>query len=136
MSKIGVIDVETMKVVNFYDYLKFGPNMACRIFTSPAPVGRIPRGSGVSRFLPIYVVATTIDGNILVYKLHDTNEKELKLFINQAGIVPDLEILEADSYTALDAVFVAPDTAACMSKKRRKSDKLLGGDVFGHTSWA
>lgn len=131
MSKVGVIDVELMKVVNFYDYLKFGPNMTCRIFTSSTAVGRVSCNTGVSRFMPIYVVATTIDGNILVYKLHDTNEKELKLFINQAGVVPDLEILEADSYTALEAVFVASDTA-CGQKKRRKNDKLSDGQ----TSWA
>lgn len=134
MSKIGVIDVASMTVVNFYDYLKFGPNMACRVITAPTLAGRVSPGTSVSRFLPIYVLATTIDGNILVYKLHDTNEKELKLFINQAGVVPDLEILEADAYAALDAVFVAPAPGKCGPKKRRKNDKLLS-DVFGQTSW-
>lgn len=128
MSKVGVIDVASMAVVNFYDYLRLGPSMACRVCTAPTPAGKVPRHSTVARFLPFYVLATTIDGNIVIYRLHDTNEREIKLFMNQAGVIPDLEILEADSYSALEAVF-EPMSGRCGPRKRRKDGRLQSDTI-------
>lgn len=127
MSKIGVLDMDSLKVVNFYDCLKIGPSMSCRIFTSLRPMARVSCNSEVSRFSPIYVLATTLDGNIVVYKLHNNNEKELKLIVQEAGIIPDLEILDVDSYTALDSVFASPEDLKCVLNKRRRKGKMQSG---------
>lgn len=124
MSKVGVIDVETMKVVNFFDFLKIGPTVASRVYTAP-DTGKVSKGSKLSRFSPFYVVASTVDGTIVVYRLCDSNESELRLFVHQAGVVPSLDVLDADAYSALEEVFGDGKLHEKLDapSKRRKPDR-------------
>ena len=66
MSKIGVLGHGLIKSGEFYDCLKIGPSMSCRIFLLPCALWLgfllIPKSQD---FSPIYVLATTLDGNIV-----------------------------------------------------------------------
>lgn len=92
MSKVGVIDLDTFEIVNFYDGLEFGPTMSMRVVVSPS-VGYV-RG----RFFPVYLMASTLDGRIVIYELQDNNEVSTKLNVQLDTLVPDLDILDYGSH--------------------------------------
>lgn len=119
MSKAGVLDVCTFEVVNFYDYLKIGPTVASKVYTCHEAVSKLLKGGSVSRFDPVYLVSSTIDGNVLVYKLHDNNTSELKLWVSNAGIVPDLDVMELDAYSVLEGVFGMHDVQFPAKRRRQ-----------------
>lgn len=125
MSKVGIIDVNSFQVVNFYDYLKIGPTVSSKVYSCPDTVSRLPSESSVSKFKPLYLVAATIDGNIVVYKLQDNNESELRLLVSHSGIVPDLDIIESDAYDVLDRVFGEMHESQNVPAKRRKREAGL-----------
>lgn len=122
MSKIGVMDVYTYEIVNFYDFLKIGPTVVSKVYSCPESVLKLLKSTTLSKFKPIYVVAATIDGNIVFYKLHDNNESELKLCISHAGIIPDMDILEVDAYNVLEEAFGEMHDIQGVHSKRRKRD--------------
>lgn len=127
MSKVGVVDVETMEVVNFYDFLKIGPTVTSRVYTSPDSMSKVSKDSKLSKFLPVYIVATTIDGTMVIYRLCDSNESELKLCVHHAGVVPNLDILDQDAYSALESAFGLPTMQEnaqedAPAAKRRKAE--------------
>lgn len=122
MSKIGVIDIHSYEIVNFYDFLKIGPTVTCKVYTCSDSSSKFPKSTALSKFKPIYVVATTIDGNMVIYKLHDSNESELKLCISHAGIIPDLDIIDIDAYNVLESVFGEMNDVLGAPSKRRKRD--------------
>lgn len=123
MSKVGIIDVYTFEIVNFYDYLKIGPTVASKVYDCPDPESKLLKTTTLSKFRPIYLVATTINENLVVYKLHDNNKSELKLCISHAGIIPDLDIMEVDAYNVLEEVFgEMHEVQSGVRVKRRKRD--------------
>lgn len=122
MSKIGVIDINSFEIVNFYDFLKIGPTVTCKVYTCSDTSPKFPKSTALSKFNPVYVVATTIDGNMVIYKLHDNNESELKLCISHAGIIPDLDVIEMDAYNELESVFGEMKDLLEAPSKRRKRD--------------
>lgn len=129
MSKIGVLDTRTMKVVNFYDHLRIGPTLASRVYTTPDHLVKLPTNSKVSKFKPIYVVATTIDGALVIYKLMDGNDNRLCLHLRQAGVVPNFDILDPDPYAALEEAFAddlqeTPSTSKSHPPEKRHKPNL------------
>lgn len=128
MSKMGIIDTVTFSVVNFYDYLKIGPTVSLKIYTSHETT-KSSHESAVSKFKPVYLVAATIDGNIVVYKLTDNNETEYRLLVTNAGIVPDLDVLETDAYNELEKVF--GDLQECQAPVKKRKRETLSFLVCG-----
>lgn len=122
MSKVGVIDIYSFEIVNFYDYLKIGPTVNTKVYSCPDSTSKLPKATALSKFRPVYVVATTIDGNLVIYKLHDNNESELKLCISHSGIIPDSDIIEMDAYNVLESVFGEMHDIIGTPTKRRKRE--------------
>lgn len=143
MSKAGVINLKTLRVVNFYDYLRIGPTLSSRIYTSNETASKVSDSSRISKFSPIYLVATTIDGAVVIYKLLDSNEKKLCLRSNFAEVIPSFDFLEPDSYNRLDSLFgdkCYQETSgpkqvdALMFKKRKANDVSTDADFMKHAS--
>lgn len=127
MSKVGVLDTTSWRVVNFYDHLRIGPALALKTYTTPDDSSKVPNES--SRFPPIYVVATTTDGALVIYRLTDSNEKVLCLHIKQAGVVPNFDILDLDPYAALECAFAYEELLGAPLRGPPQKRRRLGSAV-------
>lgn len=142
MSKAGVIDIETLEVVNFFDYLRIGPTLSSQLYTCNDTASKVSRLSQLSRFLPIYLVATTIDGAVVIYKLCDSNDQKLCFHSNLTGVIPHFDFLESDPYKRLDALFGDSDSSETQSprqaetapSKRRKANDPTDANFIMHAS--
>lgn len=105
MSKVGIVDINSFEVVNFYDQLKFGPVMSMKLVTNIDSSSKLSKFNRVSKFDPIFLIASTIDKKLLIYKLNDNNSAELKLNIQTDSLIPSIEILDHSPYIALMKVF-------------------------------
>lgn len=118
MSKVGVIDIETNEVVAFYDYLKIGPTVSSRVYTSKFP--RVNWKDDSSKFDPVYVLASTVNGDLVIYRLLENGCSERKLSIHDAGIIPSFELADSDAYEALELVFGEESKVSHAELKRPK----------------
>lgn len=107
MSKIGIIDTRTWTLETLHDYLRIGPTVAIKIYSK---VGS-PK---------IYVLATTILGTLVIYRLQSSYVCELKLSINGVGIIPAFDILDDCPFDALEEAF---STASV--KKRKLNNAFM-----------
>lgn len=118
MAKMGVINLQTFRVVNFYDDLReLGPVVDTRIFTSRTSLCRNKSSCDTSRFFPIFVLSTNVENKLLIYKLYDDNRLELKLCLQLDCVMPSVDVLGDDPYGSLSAMFDSPYSLA--AKKRR-----------------
>lgn len=117
VSKVGVIDVETFEVLSFYDYLKIGPSVSSRVYASP---NCLENGA---HFDPFYLLASTVNGDLVIYRLLEHNHSELKLAVHECGVVPNFELTDADAYQALEDVF--GDKSENVSMKRRRFEQRI-----------
>lgn len=142
MSKAGVIDIGTFEVVNFFDYLRIGPTLSSQIYTCSETTSKVSRLSRLSRFLPVYLVSTTIDGTVVIYKLSDSNEKRLCFCSSLTGVIPHFDFLDSDAYGKLDALFGestshethGPRQADPASSKKRKTNDATDANFMMHAS--
>lgn len=121
MSKAGVIDSASMRIVNYYPDLQMGPAMCCRVYCR-TPLPKVSPRLRLSRFEPVYLVAASIDGTLVVYRLSDDNGAELKLKLRGVGTIPLIDALDLDPYAALEHLYGAPQPAA---KRQRRESRIL-----------
>lgn len=114
MSKVGIIDINSFEIINFYDNLDFGPVMALKLLINDGLFKVSKFNNRVSKFDPIYLIATTIDQRLIVYKLYDDNNVEMKLNVQIDTLVPSVEIMDSNPYFVVKSLF---DNETCSKTK-------------------
>lgn len=120
VSKIGIINISTFEVVNFYENLKIGPTASFEIIFLNIPNKKRKYQSNMS-FDPIYVICTNITNTLMIYKLFDDNSYSLVLDIPFGFIIPSVAILSENAYSLLDDIFGerSVDDTNNVGKKRK-----------------
>lgn len=132
MAKMGVINLQTFRVVNFYiDLREFGPVVDTRIFTSRGGLARNRAHGDVSRFSPIFVLSTTVENKLLVYKLYDDNRLELKFCLQLDCVMPTVDVLGDDPYASLSAMFDGPYSVAAKKRRVEPINYSTRSETFG-----
>lgn len=134
VSKIGIIDLQSFEIVNFYDNLKFGPMMNIK-FVINNDLKKVSKSNHVSKFDPIYLISSTIDKRLIMYKLFDDNTTEVKIDVQLDIIIPSIEILDNNPYIALTNLFSRPTHDA----EEVEEEYLFGHDGFSRkpvSSWS
>lgn len=125
MSKVGVLDLESFKVVAFYDNLKLGPAVSTKIVTSPSSSTKLSANSSTGKFDPIFVMALSVEKVLVIYKLHDNGTKEMVFTMSNAGIMLDFAMMEANAYQTLETA-LGNEAPSCISTKRKKMGEAPG----------
>ncbi|EGW32322.1 uncharacterized protein SPAPADRAFT_139220 [Spathaspora passalidarum NRRL Y-27907] len=138
MCKVGILRVSLMKIVLQYDDLKIGP-MSHFQYILPGSIGTsTTKGhrrkiSGGVKFDPMYVLATTFDKRMVIYKLFDNSRSELLLDCKLGdSLIPSVSLLNKNrsDYEMIHSIFGNDDELSdssgldeelVITKKRRLS---------------
>ncbi|EER32968.1 conserved hypothetical protein [Candida tropicalis MYA-3404] len=126
VSKIGIFQIRTKEIVLEYQGLEFGPFLDFQYILPNIPKRKIS-GSKLS-FEEIYIMATTVDKRVMVYKLLDNGSHELLLDVKLFdGLIPSICLLNSVSeYYQFRTVFGELDhnTDPNIYKKRKVTPNL------------
>lgn len=94
MSKAGVIKMSNLKTTNQYNHLKIGPMSSCKVIVNDViPSRKLNEQSSLSNFEPIYLMCSTIDKRLAIYKLYDDNSYEMIFNLQTNTLIPAINIL-------------------------------------------
>ena len=119
VSHVGILDINSNKQILLFEGLEIGPVGAIKIVAPATYKSRMPL-----RFSPIYVLSTTIDKRMVVYKLFDDGEIEEKLNMRMfSKVAITLEIAGVKGYDLLHKLF--GDATNYEEKTIRETDDLF-----------
>jgi hypothetical protein len=96
VSKIAIFQISTREIVLEYQGLEFGPFLFLEYILPSMPKRKVS-GSKLS-FEEIYVMATTVDKRVVVYKLLDNGSYELLLDVKLFdSLIPSISMLHSVS---------------------------------------
>ncbi|ODV76912.1 uncharacterized protein CANTADRAFT_57357 [Suhomyces tanzawaensis NRRL Y-17324] len=108
ISKVGILDMNTFKVIKLYDHLEIGPlsylNVVLPNLSTKRRKQRKLSIDGL-RFDPVYLICTKIDKSLAMYKLFDDGTSELLLNVDLGTFIPSMALLKANEYEAFNSMF-------------------------------
>lgn len=125
VSKVGIVDLQSFEIVNFYDNLKFGPTMNIQ-FAISNNGGKVSKFNRISKFDPIYLISSTIDKRLIIYALHDDNTTAIKLEAQLDILIPSVALLDNEPYDALKRLF----NDSVYGSEETEDQYLFGCDGF------
>lgn len=114
MSKAGVIKLSNFKITNQYENLKIGPMSSCKVVVNKhSYIRRFNQNGCISNFDPVYLICTTIDRRLIIYKLFDDDSYQMVFNLQTNSLIPAINILgqTCDDYQHISALINAGDVS-------------------------